>query len=144
MDLNNAVFVIKKNPVGRYYFVFQASDCNVLTVSKSFSSRSELEICIVAIREYAQIADVIEGNHQKQAEIFPQFLITETQKSYSFSLKGFNNEVVFSSELYKDIKQCQEAIDYLKSTSFDAGVMDSFWNKFYISYKEFESKFSSF
>lgn len=126
MDLNNVVFVIKKSPVGRYYFVFQASDSNVLTVSKSFSSRSELEICIVAIREYAQIAAVIEESHKKQAEIFPQFLIAETQKGYSFSLKGFNHEVVFSSEIYDDIAQCKKAIDYLKSTSFDAGVMDSF------------------
>ena len=120
--MKRAVFEIKINPVGRYFFVFRDAEGTALVVSKSFGGRSQLEKCLADIRDTAQIAALKES--AKNKTVPPLFRIENDRESYTFALIGFEGEVIFSSEGYAQRNDCIAAIELLKKLSFDAGIVD--------------------
>jgi uncharacterized protein YegP (UPF0339 family) len=120
--LKRAIYEIKKNPVGRYYFIFRDTEGTALVVSKSFGFRSQLEKCLADIRDTAQVAAIKEssGDHVSP----PLFGIEYHRENYTFFLIGFEGEVIFSSEGYSQKRDCLVAVERLKSLSLDAGIMD--------------------
>jgi len=115
------VFEIKKNPVGRYYFIFKDQQDQGLVVSKSFPDRSQLEICIAGIRDTAPIAAVFEIEEKQ----LPQFFIETKNNGYIFFLKGFDGNLILVSDPYQDKSECIKAIECLKNLAFNAGIKDS-------------------
>jgi uncharacterized protein YegP (UPF0339 family) len=120
--MKQAVFEIKLNPVGRYYFVFRDVEETGLVVSKSFRSRAQLEKCLSAVRDTAQVAEITEDANGK---LPPYFWIENNEENFVFSLLDFEGEVVFSSESYQQKSECLKAVRLLKDLSFDAGIVDS-------------------
>lgn len=121
--IKKSIFQIKKNAVHRYYFVFKTTEEKIIATSKSFSSRSELEICIAGIRDYAKIADLKEENENIKA--LPVFKILNNEKGYSFNLISMENEIIFTSDNYINKEQCKEAISLIKENVYDANILDS-------------------
>lgn len=121
--MKRAVFEIKQNPVGRYYFIFRGIEGTVLVVSQSFSDRSQLEKCISNVRSVAQVGEIKENESDKMQ--FPFFKIEKENEYYVFFLIGFQGEVIFSSDSYQEKEECVKAIKLFKSLSFHAGILDS-------------------
>lgn len=119
--LKRAVFEIKQNAVGRYYFVFKDLTSQALVVSGSFCRRSELEKCLAIVRETAPIAQICDD---KSNSAPPYFLFLESNDGFSFSLIGFDGETIFTSKAYKEKSSCIGAIENMKSDSLNAGIID--------------------
>jgi len=120
--VKQAVFEIKRNAVGRYYFIFRDANEAALVVSGSFYDRAQLEKCLAQVREAALVADIaVEGVGENP----PLFRIDEGPGGLFFSLFGFAGEVLFSSKAYADWCDCIMAIELLKKLAFDAGIVDS-------------------
>ncbi|WP_037372553.1 YegP family protein [Anaerovorax odorimutans] len=117
-----AVFEIKQNSIGNYYFTFNDSQCKTTVISRSFSNRAELETCLAHIRDAAMVADVCDCG--KQRSIPPYFLMQSDEEGITFSLIGFHGEIIFSSVPYLSEMQCKEAISTLKVSSQRAGIVD--------------------
>ncbi len=122
IDLQRAVFEIKQNAVGRYYFVFKDPDGKGLIVSKSFADRASLESCVAHVRDKAKVARISECT-DGQAQP-PLFLIQKYMAGYTFTLIGFEGEIIFSSESYLHKEDCIKNIELLKNQSLNAGILD--------------------
>lgn len=120
--MKRAVFEIKKNAVGQYFFVFKVIEGNNSVVSMSFKERSSLEHCLSQIREKAKIAGIVEKDVDKDK--LPQFLIQSEASGYAFYLIGFESEIILASESYMDKDHCVKGILELKNLSYDAGILD--------------------
>jgi len=120
--LSHAVFEIKKNAVGRYYFVFKSDDNHNLVVTQSFLKRSEMEKCISEIRETATVAEICERNLSSKP---PFFQLNEDANGWSCSLMGFSGNLVFISEKYKTKQECIGTMNTMKELSADAGIVDT-------------------
>jgi len=125
--MKRAVFEIKQNAVGRYYFVFKDTDGKLLIISKSFPDRSMLEICIAQVREKAKVAGIKENMDDIMQP--PLFIINKDISGYAFTLIGFEGEVIFSSESYEQKSECLNSVELLKDLSFDAGIADYIYGK---------------
>lgn len=122
MFAKRAVFEIKQNSIGNYYFTFHDSECKTTVISHSFSNRSELESCLAHIRDAAMIADICDCYMQRGS---PPFFITKNdEEGIRFSLIGFHGEIIFSSVPYLSEAQCREAISILKASAQRAGIVD--------------------
>ena len=121
--LCDAVFEIKRNAIGRYYFVFRYKLHEVLFVSPSFSKRSELEKCISELREAAVVAEICEETEKTPP---PLFLLEASSEGFHFSLLGFSGNVMISSGKYPNKDQCVKIINILKKLAADAGIADNF------------------
>lgn len=119
--LKRAVFEIKQNAVGRYYFVYKDLNSHALVVSGSFRRRSELEKCLAIVRETAPIAQICDD---KSNPAPPYFLFRKSYDGFSFSLIGFDGETIFTSKAYKEKSSCIGAIENMKSDSLNAGIID--------------------
>ncbi|MGI6751984.1 MAG: hypothetical protein ACOX4U_05115 [Anaerovoracaceae bacterium] len=122
MIAKRAVFEIKQNPTGKYYFTFHDSECITTVISHSFSNRSELESCISNTRDVAMIADIHDSLMPRGSP--PYFVVKNNEEGSTFSLIGFHGETIFSSVLYLSETQCKEAIHVLKTFSLKAGIVD--------------------
>lgn len=122
MLAKRAMFEIKQNSIGNYYFTFNDSKCKTTVISRSFSNRSELETCLAHIRDTAMIADVCDCCIQRGSP--PYFLIQNDEEGITFSLIGFHDEIIFSSVPYSSEAECKEAISTLKTSSQKAGIVD--------------------
>lgn len=122
MFAKRAVFEIKQNSIGNYYFTFNDYECNATVISRSFSTRSDLETCLAHIRDTAMIADVVESCMQCGSP--PYFFIQNNHEGAIFSLIGFHGDVIFSSVPYVSEVQCKEAIRMLKALAQSAGTVD--------------------
>lgn len=118
-----ALFEIKQNAVGRYYFIFKDLSEKGLIVSKSFPDRSRLETCVAQIRATAIVAGVTEDPVNRIAP--PLFIIKNENTGYTFTLIGFEGEIVFRSECFQNREDCIKSIAVLKNLSADAGILDS-------------------
>jgi uncharacterized protein YegP (UPF0339 family) len=121
--MKRAIFEIKQNAVGRYYFILKDTTEKGLVVSRSFSDRSRLETCIAQVRDKAPLAEIKEDLEENMRP--PVFFIEKDKTGYTFSLIGFENEVIFSSESYSKKDECIKAIELLKNLALDAGIVDS-------------------
>ena len=119
--MKRAVFEIKKNAVGRYYFVFKDAAGQTVVVSCSFGGRSALEKCLASVREAAAVAEVFTDGERVKP---PLFKIQECKDGFDFLLVGFEGELVFSSKPYAEKSDCITAVQYLKSQALDAGTVD--------------------
>ena len=122
MFAKRAVFEIKQNPVGNYYFTFHNSECKTTVISHSFSNRSELESCLANIRDAAMIADIYNCYMQRGSP--PYFIMESDKEGITFSLIGFRGEIIFNSVPYLSEVQCKEAIIVLKTSAQRAGIVD--------------------
>ena len=120
--MKRAVFEIKQNSVGNYYFIFKDPDRRTHAISCNFPDRAELEICLARVRDAAVVADVWESSRSAGAP--PFFRIQPGADGVMFSLIGFQEEIIFSSVPYADKTLCREAISNLKAFSQRAGVVD--------------------
>ena len=120
--MKRAVFEIKQNAVGRYYFVFKDSNGQALVASGSFPRRSELEKRLAIVRETAPIAQICDDSVSSAP---PYFLLRESYDGFSFSLMSFDGETIFTSKAYNEKSICIEAIENMKNDSLNAGVIDS-------------------
>ena len=120
--MKRAVFEIKQNAVGRYYFVFKDSNGQALVASGSFPRRSELEKRLAIVRETAPIAQICDDSVSSAP---PFFLLRESCDGFSFSLMGFDGETIFTSKAYYEKSICIQAIENMKNDSLNAGVIDS-------------------
>lgn len=118
-----ALFEIKQNAVGRYYFIFKDLSEKGLIVSKSFPDRSRLETCVAQIRATAIVAGV--SGDPLNSIPPPLFIIKSGKTGYTFTLIGFEGEIVFSSECFENREDCIKSIEVLKDLSADAGILDS-------------------
>ena len=122
--MKSCYFEIKVTPVGRYYFLFKSNDSEAIVVSSSFLNRSSLEECISKIRSHACLAQVIclpETSHQR-----PLFIINgDDEHAYSFSLIGFNDEIIMQSKSYPSIDNCNERIVLIKEAAMESKIVDS-------------------
>lgn len=80
--MERAVFEIKQNPVGRYYFIFKGIQGRVIVVSQSFSDRSQLEKCLSNVRSMAKFGEIKENESDKIR--FPFFEIDKENEYYVF------------------------------------------------------------
>jgi uncharacterized protein YegP (UPF0339 family) len=120
--MKRAVFEIKKNAVGQYFFVFKILEGNNSVVSMSFAERSGLEHCLSQVREKSQIACMVEEDIDEDK--LPQFLIRSEASGYIFYLIGFDCEIILASEHYVGKENCIKGILALKDLSYDAGILD--------------------
>ena len=120
--MKRAVFEIKQNAVGRYYFVFKEDNEQALVVSGSFWGRSELEKRLANVREAAPVACICDD---RKSNMPPLFELHEGKDGLAFSLVGFDGKLIFDSKAYKEKSGCLEAIETLKRESFNAGIVDS-------------------
>ena len=120
--MEHAVFEIKKNAVGRYYFVFRIGDGHNLIVTKSFSKRAQLEKCITDLREAAAVAEICDENCSK---LPPSFQVKQTSEGYACTLLGFSGDLIFTGERYKRKEECIRAANMIKEFSGDAGIIDN-------------------
>ncbi|MDF1616872.1 hypothetical protein [Petrocella sp. FN5] len=120
--MKRAVFEIKRNAVGQYFFVFKKIEGNSAVVSMSFSERSSLEHCLSQVREKSKIACIVEASIDQDK--LPQFLIRLESSGYAFYLIGFECEIILASEHYEDKEPCIQGILALKALSYDAGILD--------------------
>ncbi|NLE24254.1 MAG: DUF1508 domain-containing protein [Clostridiaceae bacterium] len=116
-----AAFEIKKNAVGRYYFIFKDDMNEAIVVSGSFGSRSDLEKNIACIRETAAVADLCEIGENL---ISPLFKLCENKDGFTFSLLGYEGETILTSKLYHEKSRCVVAVNKLKRLSYDANIID--------------------
>jgi len=119
--MKQAVFEIKQNPVGRYYFVLKNQEGEELLVSGSFNDRAQLEKYLANLRESVQMADIAVGNGAVNP---PMFHVETDCKGCYFSLLDFNREIIYQSGYFSGIMDCMQIIVQLKNLSFSAGVMD--------------------
>jgi len=115
------VFEIKKNSVGRYYFVFRYENEEILLISGSYAKRSQLEKCFSDIREAAIVANICE---KSTPDNYPAFIISEKERKYTFSLVGFGGNDIFCSEFYREKEKCLKVIKILKENCYDIGIID--------------------
>lgn len=120
--MQSAVFEIKKNAVGRYYFVFQSEDRHRMVVTQSFSKRSQLEQCISEIRETAAVAELSDSGRNVNP---PMFQISPVDEGWIFSLIGFSGNLVVISEKYPTKEECITTVNSIKDLSMDAGIIDN-------------------
>lgn len=122
--MGQAVFEIKKNPVGRYYFVFRDMNGMALATSISFSGRSQLEKCLAYLRDTVQLSEAKET--EKASDELPLFKInSKNGGGYDFSLIGFDGFLILTSECFPYEEDCLAAIETLKNQSCDAGIADT-------------------
>ena len=118
--MKQAVFEIKRNAVGRYYFVFKNEEEEELLVSGSFSDRPQLEKYLANMRESVQMADIVVGGEVNP----PMFKINIDCEGCTFSLLDFNKEIIYQSDYFAELNDCMLVIIQLKKLSFSAGVAD--------------------
>lgn len=114
------VFQIKKNPSGRFYFVFQKAH-DFCIVSKSYTDRALLEDSIVQLRKFSDISEVFTHETHKS---YPCFLIQEDDQQFSFHAFGLKGEMVMTSMPFQTLEACQQAIDILKTSARDSKIQD--------------------
>lgn len=119
--LDQAVFEIKRNPVGQYYFVFRTDSDALRVCSRSFPDRSSLERCIAGIREAGPFA-VVDRETPEQSP--PRFLLEKDAHGVRFSLEGFDGERIFTSAAYADPAACLHDIRCVKTLAGDARIRD--------------------
>lgn len=120
--MERAVFEIKQNPVGYYYFTFKDLGGETQVISCNFQNRSILEKCIAKIRDAAPLSDI-----HSNTDLFekpPFFMIDTRHDGVIFSLVGFSKEIIFSSVSYPNEYFCKEAIKAFKLTANNAAVID--------------------
>lgn len=117
-----AVFEIKRNAVGYYYFIFRTTAEISRLCSHSFADRAALERCVADLREIVPLADVEESSSTPQAP--PRFLIAEAEQGFQFTLHGLQDEHIFTSDPSPDRAHCLRRIMLLKSLISQARVLD--------------------
>ena len=120
--MKRAVFEVKQNPLGNYYFAFKDPYGQTSVISCNFPDRAELESCLAKVRDTAAVADVCRD--ATNAVSTPFFLVGDDGCGVKFSLIGFYNEIIFSSIPYLDWAACSNAIHMLKANSQRAQVID--------------------
>jgi len=120
--VKRAVFEIKQNPAGSYYFTFVDPYGKTLVISCNFPDRAELEICIARVRDSAIVANVY--NIGEPGGSPPYFLLCSGADGIIFSLIGFKDDIIFSSVPYPNGILCLEAISVLKESSQKACIND--------------------
>ncbi len=123
--MDQAVFEIKQNAVGYYYFVYRAADGAARLCSHSFADRAALERCVADMREMVPLAVVEEGSAPSQTP--PRFLLSQNDQGYQFTLEGIAGEHIFTSDPCHDRETCLARIALLKSSIKQAHVLDSSW-----------------
>ncbi len=119
--MKRAVFEIKQNAVGRYYFIFKDDKNENPVYSGSFGERSELEKSIVSVREASSVAAVCENDCCIKP---PVFKISEVKDGFDFTFIDFNGRIIFTSNPYSEKSFCINAIKKLKCLAFDAKLID--------------------
>lgn len=120
--MDEAVFEIKRNAVGYYYFIFRTTADISRLCSHSFADRAALERCVADLREIVPIADVEESTSASQAP--PRFLVVEAAQGFHFTLHGLQDEHIFTSDPSPDRAHCLRRIRLLKSLISQARVLD--------------------
>jgi uncharacterized protein YegP (UPF0339 family) len=119
--LDQAVFEIKKNPAGQFFFVFRADSDSLRVCSRSFSDRASLERCIAGIREAGPFAVV---DTETSAQSPPRFILLHMPHGFCFSLQGFDGALIFTSEACADRATCLHHISCLKAQAGEARIRD--------------------
>lgn len=122
-NVENGIFELKKNAVGRMYFVFKNAGSEMVAVSQSFSDRSSLEACITNIRNCVKMAPVLENITETD---LPPFFKVQVNSSghYNFYMLGLHGERLMSSEDYDAKEQCIERLAYFKVYAQEAKLVD--------------------
>lgn len=120
--MKRAVFEVKQNPLGNYYFAFKDSNGQTSVISCNFSDRAELESCLAKVRDTAAVADVCHAT--TSATTAPFFLVDDGEWGVKFSLIGFYGEIIFSSIPYSEWEECSKAIQMLKANTQRAQIID--------------------
>lgn len=118
--MKRAVFEIKQSPSGSYYFTLKSPDEFVRVISCNYPDRAGLEKCLANIRDTVAIAD--DCNHDSR--IYPCFEMKRGADDVTFSLIGFDGEILFTSEPYPDLAHCRQAIGVIKASAQRAGILD--------------------
>ncbi len=118
--MKRAVFEIKQNPSGSYYFILKSSDEFVRVISCNYPDRAGLEKCLASIRDTAAFA----ADCNCDTPIYPCFKMKRGRDGVAFSLIGFDGEILFTSEPYPDRTQCGQAIGSIKASAQRAGILD--------------------
>ena len=123
--MDQAVFEIKQNAVGYYYFVYRAANDATRLCSHSFADRAALERCVADMREIVPHAAVEETVTPMQT--LPRFLLSQNDQGFQFTLEGLEGERIFTSDPSHDRETCLARIQLLKATIRQAHVLDSSW-----------------
>jgi len=114
------IFQIKKNPSGRYYFVFNKTHYFSI-VSKSYGDRALLEESIVQLRKFSDVSPVFTDEPPVS---YPCFLIQEEDQQFAFHSFGLKGDLVMTSMPFETLDDCLEAIKTLKLSSRESKVQD--------------------
>lgn len=126
--MKQSYFEIKLTSTDQFYFTYKLQNEQTTIISKSFSSRSEIERCISLIRDTSKVAaikneDDCEGTSNNK-EPYPYFLVRTIKEGTRFSLIGFSGEIIFTSNSFDLYSDCISAISDLKNNVVEAGIID--------------------
>lgn len=115
-------FELKRNAVGRVYFIFKNDEDVLVAVSQSFPDRAALETCITSLRNIVKIANLV---HEEERLSPPCFLMKRSHLDhYHFVVIGFYGEILIQSEDYADLETCRCSVEYLKAAAAEAKIVD--------------------
>jgi len=115
------VFEIKQNAIGWFYFIFTDESEQRMFVSSSFERRSELEKCLAEVRDISTYASIYDADDFLKR---PLFVIYEIDEGFTFSLIGYQGEIILSSRVFTLKLECISAILYLKQLASKARILD--------------------
>lgn len=121
--MQKAVFEIKQNATGSYYFTYYIEAMRLLIVSGSFFKRFALENCIAQIREIAPLSAI--ARRTEVTSVLPLLRIENGEEGEHFKLIGVQGDIVFQSNIYVEQGMCEQAVKALKELSADAKIIDS-------------------
>lgn len=101
--------IIKKNAIGKYFFIVRDTEDKELATSKSFESLLALKRCLKHIR--------LTLNYEMQdiEGIALTFEITCKMGEYTFMMTAPNHEVLIQSCHHPSQEMCQRAIESCKN-----------------------------
>ncbi|MEN1760696.1 hypothetical protein [Anoxynatronum sibiricum] len=121
------VFQIKKNPSGRYYFVF-LEEMHVkekegfYIVSKSYTDRALLEDSIVQLRKFSDISEIITDENKLRYPCF--FVKQDSCHQFYFHAFGIKGDLVMTSMSFQSRQACHKGIHMIKMKSKESRIID--------------------
>ncbi|SMP55312.1 hypothetical protein [Anoxynatronum buryatiense] len=122
-----STFHIKKNPSGRFYFVFHGhessrDDTAFSIASKSYTDRAQLEESIVQLRKFSDLSEIIVKDQCLQ---YPCFAVREDeQHRFYFHVFGLKGDLVMTSQPFSSWEVCLEGVQIIKKKARESKVLD--------------------
>ncbi len=117
----NAIFSVKQNQKGDFYFTYRLENDSHLCVSRSYANVYDIHEAISSIRQTANKAMICISENRK----YPCYVITKTEHGYfSFSFWDYRGMLLLQSEIFESEIQCIAGIDWLKAKANEASVQE--------------------